>query len=58
MLIYPSARSQLLACIWIAVYLLNVTVQRENARVIEVHPLILAVRNEMNKGTTKCSGTK
>ena len=33
MLIYPSDRSQALACIWMAVYLLNVAAWGEQTRV-------------------------
>ncbi len=58
MLTYPPARSQALARIWMAVYLLNVAVRGEQARGKGVHLLSVAVRSELARGTTECSGTE
>ena len=47
MLIYPPARSQAVARIWMIVYLLNVAVRSELARGKGLHPLSVAVRSEL-----------
>ncbi len=51
MLIYPPARSQALARILMAVYLLNVAVRSELARGKGLHLLGVVVRNELLRGT-------
>lgn len=51
MLIYPPARSQALARILMAVYLLNVAVRSELARGKVLHLLGVVVRNELLRGT-------
>ena len=51
MLIYPPARSQALARIWMAMYLLNVVVRSELARGERLHLLCIAVRSELVRGT-------
>lgn len=50
MLIYPPARSQALARIWMAVYLLNVAVRSELARGKGLHLLGVAMRSELLRG--------
>lgn len=48
--IYPPARSQALARIWMAVYPLNLAVRSELARGKELHLLGVAVRSELVRG--------
>lgn len=50
-LIYPLARSEALARIWMAVYLLDVAVRSELARGKGLHLLGVAVRSELVRGT-------
>ena len=51
MLIYPPARSQALASIWMILCLLSIAVRSELARGRGLHLLSVAVRSKMARGT-------
>lgn len=50
MFIYPHTHSQILACIWMVVYLLNVAVRSKLARGKRLHLLSVTVWSELARG--------